>query len=73
LKILYKNIIFYNKKTPPRNWTGFTGRSKTALPETFEKYPILFKFKEGENMSADASLRVTGGIHRKLLMLNVEF
>jgi hypothetical protein len=22
-----------------------------------------FKFKEGENMSADASLRVTGGIY----------
>jgi len=34
--------------------------------ETFEKcFPLKagFKYKEGENMSADASLRVTGGIY----------
>lgn len=31
--------------------------------ETFEKCSILLKFKEGENLSADASLRVTAGIH----------
>ncbi len=31
--------------------------------ETFEKCSILFKLKEDENLSADASLRVTVGIH----------
>jgi hypothetical protein len=36
---------------------------KFSLSETFEKYSILLKFKEGEDMSADASLRVTGGIY----------
>ena len=35
----------------------------TLSRETFEKCSILFKVKEGENLSADASLRVTGGIH----------
>ena len=36
---------------------------KPARSEIFEKCSISFKFKEGENLSADASLRVTGGIH----------
>ena len=36
---------------------------KQSHNETFEKCSILFKVKEGENLSADASLRVTAGIH----------
>ena len=38
-------------------------RRKSHSSETFEKCSILFKFKEGENLSAGASLRVTIGIH----------